>query len=112
MSPFTNTSTALGGRSFDYVGAGRHNVNIPLNKVGNGDGDYLAAFLRVIMPLLHEFEPELILVSAGYDPALGCIEGEQEVTPACFAHMTHLLKSLKSSKIVALMCRPWQKGLH
>ena len=39
----------------------------------------MAAFLEVLMPVAYEFAPELVLISAGFDPALGCPEGEQEV---------------------------------
>ena len=44
------------------------------------DGDYLSAWHRVVLPLAVEFQPQLVLVSAGFDPALGCPEGEQRVT--------------------------------
>ena len=80
-----------------------YNCNIPLNKVGNTDADYLAAWHSVVLPLATEFRPELVLVSAGYDPALGCPEGEQRVSPALFAHMVNSLGSLAGGKVVALL---------
>jgi acetoin utilization deacetylase AcuC-like enzyme len=43
-------------------------INIPLPS-GSGDGAYIAAFERVIIPALHRFKPDLILVAAGYDAA-------------------------------------------
>ena len=58
-------------------------MNVPLNTQGHDDSDYVAAFLEVLMPAAYEFEPELVLISAGFDPALGCPEGEQEVL-LCF----------------------------
>ena len=67
---------------FDHIGAGSgrgFNVNLPLNVTGNRDGDYLTAILEVLLPLAFEFQPELVLISAGFDPAIGCIEGEQKV---------------------------------
>lgn len=30
-----------------------------------GDRDYIAAFQRIIMPIAYEFNPELVIVSAG-----------------------------------------------
>jgi len=71
--------------------------------VGNTDADYLAAWHSVVLPLATEFRPELVLVSAGYDPALGCPEGEQRVSPALFAHMVNSLGSLAGGKVVALL---------
>ena len=51
------------------TGAGRgsgHNVNIPL-RAGHGDDSYLALLESVVRPLAHRWQPELILVSIGYD---------------------------------------------
>jgi acetoin utilization deacetylase AcuC-like enzyme len=41
-------------------------VNVPLDG-GSGDAEYLDAFERVIEPAIRAFEPELLLVSAGFD---------------------------------------------
>ena len=41
-------------------------VNIPL-PAGCGDDDYLDAFLRVVEPAMRRFEPDLLIVSAGFD---------------------------------------------
>ena len=38
-----------------------------------GDSEYIYAFNKVIMPILHEFAPDFILVSAGFDAAKGKI---------------------------------------
>lgn len=49
------------------VGAGQgFTVNAPLSP-GDGDGEILAAWDRRILPAVERFQPELILVSAGYD---------------------------------------------
>ena len=44
-----------------------------------------------------------MLLSAGYDAAIGCPEGEMEVTPACYGHLTHMLKSLAGGKLVVVL---------
>lgn len=41
-------------------------LNIPLPP-GSGGGAYRAAFDRVIRPALDAYQPQLVLVSAGYD---------------------------------------------
>lgn len=41
-------------------------VNLPL-PAGQGDAEYLWAFDRLVAPVLERFDPELLLVSAGYD---------------------------------------------
>ncbi|XP_068257023.1 polyamine deacetylase HDAC10 isoform X3 [Nyctibius grandis] len=63
---------------YDAVGLGRgkgFNINLPWNKVGMGNSDYLAAFFHVLLPVAFEFDPELVLVSSGYDSGIGDPEG-------------------------------------
>jgi acetoin utilization deacetylase AcuC-like enzyme len=45
------------------------NINVPLPP-GSGHGAYLAAIEQVVLPALERFEPEMILVSSGYDACL------------------------------------------
>ncbi|KAF9189329.1 Histone deacetylase hda1 [Haplosporangium sp. Z 11] len=80
-------------------GRGR-TINIPWNSSGMGDSEYIYAFNEVIMPILYEFAPEFILVSAGFDAAKGDHIGQMLVTPAAYGHMTHMLKSLAGGKII------------
>ncbi|CAH0405173.1 unnamed protein product [Chilo suppressalis] len=90
---------------FHYVGAGRgrgYNFNVPLNETGMGDADYLAIWYQLLLPMAFEYQPELIIISAGYDAAIGCPEGEMEVTPSCYATLTHLLMSVCSRVVVVL----------
>ncbi|XP_050554473.1 histone deacetylase 6 isoform X1 [Spodoptera frugiperda] len=80
--------------NFNYVGSGLgkgHNFNVPLNKTGMKDADYLAIWHQLLLPMALEYHPELIIISAGYDAAYGCPEGEMELTPACYAHLTQAL---------------------
>ncbi|XP_005354418.1 histone deacetylase 10 [Microtus ochrogaster] len=78
-------------------------VNLPWNQVGMGNADYLAAFLHVLLPLAFEFDPELVLVSAGFDSAIGDPEGRMRATPECFAHLTQLLQVLAGGRICAVL---------
>ena len=49
------------------AGEGRgFTVNIPLSE-GAGEAVYAAAFDRVVLPILDDYSPELVLVSAGFD---------------------------------------------
>ncbi|KAG0045802.1 Histone deacetylase hda1 [Gryganskiella cystojenkinii] len=82
-------------------GAGRgKNINIPWPCKGMGDSEYIYAFNKIIMPIVYEFAPDFILVSAGFDAAAGDHIGENLVTPAAYGHMTHMLKSLAGGKII------------
>lgn len=88
------------------VGVGRgvgRTVNIPWPDCGMGDADYLHAFHRVVMPIAHEFKPDLVIVSAGFDAAVGDPIGECMVTPDGFAHMTHLLRGLAGGRMMLVL---------
>lgn len=39
------------------------NVNIPWPDQGMGDGDYMHAFQKVVMPIAVEFDPDLVISS-------------------------------------------------
>lgn len=69
-------------------------VNVPLNVTEMGDTEYLEAFRTILMPVLGEFQPDIIAVSAGYDAAHNDpIGSNMHVSTAGFAHMTALLKN-------------------
>ncbi|TFY78088.1 hypothetical protein EWM64_g5926 [Hericium alpestre] len=78
-------------------------VNIPWPDKGMGDADYLHAFQRIVMPIAMEFAPELVIISAGFDAAEGDELGECHVTPAGYAHMTHMLSGLAGGKLVVAL---------
>jgi acetoin utilization deacetylase AcuC-like enzyme len=44
-------------------------LNVPL-PAGCGDGEFLDAFIRVIDPVCRQFDPQFVLVSAGFDAHL------------------------------------------
>ncbi|XP_014270934.1 histone deacetylase 6 isoform X2 [Halyomorpha halys] len=91
---------------FDFVGEGTgrgFNFNVPINSIGMGNADYLAVFHQVLLPVAYEFEPELIVVSAGYDSAIGDEKGEMELTPAVYAHLISYLMPLASGKVAVLL---------
>jgi acetoin utilization deacetylase AcuC-like enzyme len=62
-------------------------VNVPL-EVGAVDDDYRMAFSAIVVPVLRQFEPDLILVSAGFDAHERDPLGGMRLTTAAFAAMT------------------------
>ena len=46
-------------------------VNVVWPKGGFQDADYMAAFDLLLEPIIAEFDPDLVIVSAGYDAAEG-----------------------------------------
>lgn len=67
-----------------------------------GDAEYLAAFRTVVLPVIDEWEPEIVLVSCGFDAAEGHPSqlGGYNLTPAMFGWMVNEVMRLKNGKIV------------
>jgi histone deacetylase 6 len=68
-----------------------------------GDGDYMWAFQKVVMPIATEFNPDLVIISAGFDAAAGDVLGGCFVSPPCYAQMTHMLMTLADGKIAVCL---------
>ena len=68
-------------------------VNIPL-PAGCGDAEYLQVYEQIIIPAARGFNPQLILVSAGYDPHWADEIALMEVSVTGFAHMARIIKGL------------------
>jgi acetoin utilization deacetylase AcuC-like enzyme len=67
-----------------------YNINVPLPP-GCGNGAYLEAFHRVVIPALHRYKPELIVVPSGFDAAGVDPLGRMMVSSDGFRGMTRLL---------------------
>ena len=80
----------------DEVGEGRgrgFTVNVPL-PAGSGEEAYAEAFAGVFLPVLREFGPALILVSAGYDAHVADPLGGMSLEAASFGRFAAHLASL------------------
>jgi histone deacetylase 6 len=92
--------------NLDFCGEGPgegKNVNIPWAEHGMGDPEYIYAFQEVVMPIATEFDPDLVIISAGFDAAEGDVLGGCFVTPAAYGHMTHMLMRLAKGKLVVCL---------
>ena len=86
------------------------NVNVPWPG-GMRDADYLEAFDRILLPIADEFDPELILVSCGFDAARGDLLGEMQVTPEGYAAMTQRLTRFAKGKVVLALEGGYELGV-
>ncbi|KAJ2546481.1 Histone deacetylase hda1 [Coemansia sp. RSA 1933] len=94
-------SSANGDMDMVGTGGGKgFNINIPWVTGGMGDGDYVYAFNRVVLPIAREFGPDMIVVAAGFDAAICDPIGECNVSPGCYACMTSMIGSVGSGKLV------------
>ncbi|KAF8572291.1 hypothetical protein P879_01763 [Paragonimus westermani] len=98
--PGTGAPSELGsGNGVGYT------INIAWpSRVVMSDAEYLAAFRLIVIPAALEFQPELVLVSAGFDAAPGhpATLGGYDVSPAAFGWMTRLLcdQRIANSRVV------------
>ncbi|MEO8430133.1 MAG: histone deacetylase [Acidobacteriota bacterium] len=78
--------------------AGR-TINVPW-PAGRGDADHLAAFDGVFLPAARRFQPDVTIVSAGFDAARGDLLGSQLLSPGGYARMTERLRDLAAGRVV------------
>ncbi|CCF59742.1 hypothetical protein KAFR_0H03320 [Kazachstania africana CBS 2517] len=91
---------------YDQCGEGKgegFNCNITWPTGGVGDAEYMWAFEQIVMPMGREFQPDLVIISSGFDAADGDVIGQCHVTPSCYGHMTHMLKSLARGNLVVVL---------
>jgi len=90
-------SIQLEGGNIERVGSGAgegYTVLFPINReIGEkkeviSDNDYIYACETALFPIIRKFEPELIVVSAGFDSAHGDVLGKFDVTPLGYAWIT------------------------
>jgi acetoin utilization deacetylase AcuC-like enzyme len=99
---------------FTEAGIGRgqgYSVNLPIPN-GYGDAEYAAMFESILRPLALEFEPELIIVSAGFDIHHSDPMGAMRVTPKGFAAMTRSLMLLADTCCQGRLAMSLEGGYH
>ncbi|ESQ31827.1 hypothetical protein EUTSA_v10003787mg [Eutrema salsugineum] len=88
---------------YNMVGEGPgegFNINVPWEQGRCGDADYLAAWDHILIPVVKEFNPDIILLSAGFDAAIGDPLGGCRVTPYGYSVLLKKLMEFAQGKIV------------
>ena len=70
-----------------------HTLNVPL-VAGSGDAEYLDAFRDRVEPTVRAFDPDLVLVSAGFDAHIEDPLGEMSVTAEGFRELARRCATL------------------
>lgn len=65
-------------------------VNVPLSS-GSGDAEYIAIFEEIFKPIILEYKPDIILLSAGFDIYERDPLGGMKVTARGFGQLTRVL---------------------
>lgn len=65
--------------------------NLPL-PAGCGDDEYVSAYYKIVRPILRRYDPQLVIVSAGYDAHKDDLLGGMRVTAEGFAKLARLVE--------------------
>jgi acetoin utilization deacetylase AcuC-like enzyme len=76
-------------------------VNVPL-QAGGGDEEYLDAFSRIVEPAVERFDPQLVLVSAGFDAHIDDPLGDMRVSEDGFRELARRCRAL-SDRVAAVL---------
>ncbi len=107
QSPFYPGSGLLDEVGAD-AGAG-YTVNVPL-PASFGDAEYLRAFDDLLMPIARQFDPEFILISAGFDCHYRDPLGGMRVTEQGFVAMARRMKRLAAECCAGRMVAALEGG--
>lgn len=98
-----------GTGSLHEIGEGQalgYTVNVPLHR-GAVNGTFVSALHQILEPIALTYEPELVLISAGFDIYYQDPLGDMLVTPEGFAAMTRILMNIAdqccSGRVVAVL---------
>jgi acetoin utilization deacetylase AcuC-like enzyme len=86
-------------------------VNFPM-AAGWEDEEYLRAFREVLAPIARRFQPELIVVSAGFDAHWADQLAMMQVSVTCFAQMAMILKKLAAELCQGRLVFALEGGYH
>ncbi|KAH1201479.1 Histone deacetylase 5 [Glycine max] len=84
------------------AGAG-YNINVPWENGRCGDADYFAVWDHILLPVAKEFNPDIIIVSAGFDAAVGDPLGGCLVTPFGYSVLLEKLMNFAEGRIVLIL---------
>ena len=88
LFPGTGSASEVG----EKAGVG-YNLNLPLGP-GKTDEDYLYIFEKVILPVAQSYQPEFVLVSAGFDIMKWDPLGRMEITAEGCGHISQILTDI------------------
>ncbi len=83
-----------------------YNLNIPLRR-GSSNQDYLNAFTEKIIPAIESFQPEFILISAGFDAHREDPLGGMDLSTHAFERFTEIIhnkaKEICNGRIISFL---------
>jgi acetoin utilization deacetylase AcuC-like enzyme len=93
-----------------HAGEG-YTVNVPLH-AGIGDDGYRTVFEELLMPIAHRYQPDLILVSAGFDPHWADPLAGMRLSVRGFAQLVRILQALAGELCGGRLVLVLEGGYH
>jgi len=84
--------TGSAGETGSGAGQG-YTLNVPL-PAGSGDAEYVNVFRNILIPAALEFDPDIVLVSAGFDAHIDDPLAGMAVTTAGFGRLASIVSSI------------------
>jgi acetoin utilization deacetylase AcuC-like enzyme len=103
-----------GTGSLQEIGQGKgegYTINVPL-RGGAGDASFVKIFRKILEPVALEFNPEMVLLSAGFDIYFQDPLGSMRVTPEGFAALTRILLEIADSCCRGRLVAVLEGGYH
>ena len=88
-----------------------YTVNVPLWP-GHGDTDFFQIFKQILTPIASAFQPEFILVSAGFDSYVDDPLGGMKVTPRGYAALTRVIMEIVQTYCSGRLAITLEGGYH
>ena len=98
----------------DEIGSSRgkgYNINIPLSP-GTGNGDFVKVFSEVVLPVLEEYRPQLVMISAGQDSHARDPLAGMNLTDGGYYYMASSLKEVADKYADGRMLLTLEGGYH
>ncbi|RZC60981.1 hypothetical protein C5167_022754 [Papaver somniferum] len=92
-----------GDGSYTMIGEGLgsgYNINVPWEHARCGDADYFAVWEHVLAPVAKAFNPDMIIISGGFDAAIGDPLGGCCITPYGYAVMMEKLMEFAQGRVM------------
>lgn len=86
-------------------------LNCPL-PAGSGREEVVGAFRELLLPALHKFQPDLILISAGFDSRIGDPLGHFTLEDEDFADLTRLMLDVATTTAHGRVISVLEGGYH
>ena len=86
-------------------------LNVPL-PAGSGDAEYLKAFEERLKPAAAAFQPDFVLISAGFDAAKDDLLGRMNLTPRGYAQLTRIVKTIAQQYCRGRLVSVLEGGYH